>query len=128
VRYQSDDGYALLKVGRRTNVPTFDPESGRDVRRSREGTSSRRTRRPQTPTRQDGADSPILQRLRAWRLEQARKTGVSTDMVLSDKALSSIAHVRPATRSGLALCADVKAGGVDRYGDDLIAIVREFGT
>ena len=68
-------------------------------------------------------DEDLVGRLRSWRLERSREDAVPAYVVLHDATLRELAALRPQT---LAELAGVKGFGpvkVDRYGDDLLAVL-----
>jgi ATP-dependent DNA helicase RecQ len=73
------------------------------------------------PTR--GADRALLEALRAWRSETARKRGVPAYVVLHDSTLDGIAAVRPATLAGLRGIAGIGDKKLEHYGAELLALI-----
>jgi ATP-dependent DNA helicase RecQ len=68
-------------------------------------------------------DEDLVIRLRNWRLERSQEDAVPAYVVLHDTTLRELAAVRPQT---LAELASIKGFGpvkVDRYGDDLLAVL-----
>ena len=63
--------------------------------------------------------------LRRWRLEVARSTEVPPYVVFHDRTLAEIAHRRPATTGALATIPGVGPAKLERYGDAVIAILRD---
>jgi DNA helicase II / ATP-dependent DNA helicase PcrA len=75
-----------------------------------------------------GPDSPLFHALRAWRTEVARRDGVPPYVVMNDAHLRGIAERRPATLVELSRCAGIGPVKLDRYGDDILAVLeRETG-
>jgi ATP-dependent DNA helicase RecQ len=79
------------------------------------------------PTIRTGApadvDDAVVERLRRWRLERSHEDGVPAYVVLHDATLRELAAVKPRTHVELA---GVKGFGpvkVERYGDDLLAVL-----
>jgi ATP-dependent DNA helicase RecQ len=68
-------------------------------------------------------DGSLVERLRAWRLERSREDGVPAYVVLHDATLNELAAVRPATASELAGVKGLGPVKVERYGDELLAVV-----
>ena len=71
----------------------------------------------------DDVDEDLVTRLRSWRLERSQEDAVPAYVVLHDATLRELALVRPQT---LAELAGVKGFGpvkVERYGDDLLAVL-----
>jgi DNA helicase-2/ATP-dependent DNA helicase PcrA len=64
------------------------------------------------------------QRLRDWRLERARADNVPPYVVFHDSVLHAIAEARPSSLGELAQIAGVGPAKLDRYGPDLLELVR----
>jgi ATP-dependent DNA helicase RecQ len=69
------------------------------------------------------ASSHLLGLLRAWRSETARKRSVPAYVVLHDATLEGIATSRPSTHAQLRAISGVGDKKLERYGDELIALV-----
>ena len=70
-----------------------------------------------------GVDEQLVGRLRSWRLERSQEDAVPAYVVLHDATLNELAALRPRTLDELA---EVKGFGpvkVERYGDDLLAVL-----
>jgi len=68
-------------------------------------------------------DADLVARLRSWRLERSQEDAVPAYVVLHDATLRELAALRPRTLDELA---GVKGFGpvkVERYGDDLLAVL-----
>ena len=71
----------------------------------------------------EDVDEGVAARLRTWRLERSRADGVPAYVVLHDSTLQELAAVRPQTHGELA---GVKGFGpvkLERYADDLLAVL-----
>ncbi|MDP8938244.1 MAG: ATP-dependent DNA helicase UvrD2, partial [Actinomycetota bacterium] len=68
--------------------------------------------------------SPGFEELRRWRTEQARRDGVPAYVVMSDAHLRGIAERRPATLVELSRCVGIGPVKLDRYGDDILAVLE----
>jgi ATP-dependent DNA helicase RecQ len=100
VETTTPDGYRVLEAI--PGVPR--PRIGREVKRD--------------------ADEELVERRRDWRLERSRKDGVPAFVVLHDATLHDLAAAQPRTHSELA---DIKGLGptkLERYGDDLLAVIE----
>ncbi len=71
------------------------------------------------------ADEGLFERLRAWRRTRAEQEDVPAFVVLHDSALKAIAALRPTSRSELSGVPGIGAAKLERFGDDLIALVAE---
>jgi len=73
----------------------------------------------------DERGAALFEALRAHRLEVARAESVPPYVVASDRTLREIAQVRPQTRPDLLLVHGIGPAKADRYGDELLRVVRE---
>jgi ATP-dependent DNA helicase RecQ len=71
----------------------------------------------------NAGQSQLLGILRAWRSETARKRGVPAYVVLHDATLEGIAASRPTALSQLRGISGIGDKKLERYGDELIALV-----
>jgi DNA helicase-2/ATP-dependent DNA helicase PcrA len=69
-------------------------------------------------------DSSVWEGLRTWRLERAREAGVPPYVVFHDTVLRRIADARPATLAELSQISGVGPAKLERYGDELLALVE----
>ncbi|MGE0304801.1 MAG: ATP-dependent helicase [Acidimicrobiia bacterium] len=101
------------------------PESERTIVRSRgnrpnaevKATSSANT------AAASSADPTILAALKRWRAQTARRANVPAYVVFSDAHLEGIASARPSSERELARCAGVGPTKLERYGDEVLAII-----
>ncbi|MEO6341106.1 MAG: DNA helicase RecQ [Caulobacteraceae bacterium] len=70
-------------------------------------------------------DQEMFDRLRAWRREEAASQSVPPYVIFHDKTLAEIAKVRPKTAAALARCGGVGQSKLDRYGEEVLKLVRE---
>jgi ATP-dependent DNA helicase RecQ len=63
--------------------------------------------------------------LRAWRLDVARRAEVPPYVVFHDRTLAEIAHRRPDSAGALATIAGVGPAKLERYGESVLAVLRE---
>jgi len=73
----------------------------------------------------DPAARPLFEALRGFRLERAREAGVPPYVILHDRSLRDIARRRPASLDALRLCFGVGPAKAERWGDGLLAVVRQ---
>ena len=71
------------------------------------------------------ADEVLLERLRAWRSEQARSQSVPAYVIFHDATLSAIAVARPRDIGDLSTIHGIGAKKLERYGAALIALLRD---
>jgi ATP-dependent DNA helicase RecQ len=67
-------------------------------------------------------DTALLERLKAWRLAEARTQSVPAFVILHDKTLAEIARQRPRTLAALGGVSGIGARKLERYGPALVAI------
>jgi ATP-dependent DNA helicase RecQ len=132
---QSDDQYrtlSLTPLGR-------DVMAGRveEVRmappRVASSTGSRRTRKRRSAVAEaaaasmdrpdDGAAAGIVQALRAWRLEEARRRAVAPFVILHDRTLLAIAAARPRSTGDLALMPGIGPAKLSEYGAAILSVI-----
>ena len=94
------------------------------LRAWREGKRARRTKAATA-----AADLPVearelFERLRAWRVEAARRHGVPAYVIFHDATLREIARVRPASLDTLRSISGVGARKLEAYGAEIIGLVR----
>ncbi len=70
-------------------------------------------------------DLSLIDRLRAWRLNQARQQGVEPYIVLSDRDLVGLAVKRPQDAAALSRCRGMGPKRLKRYGAELLELLRE---
>ena len=104
------------------------PGSRRDItavggRRSGGNRSSGDSRPPCLPTVEAAEQS-----LRAWRLTVAKKDGIPAYVVLNDQELIGIAGRLPATLSELADCRGMGPIRLERWGDEILAVLEATRT
>jgi ATP-dependent DNA helicase RecQ len=67
--------------------------------------------------------NPIFERLKVWRLEQAREQSVPPYVVFHDATLAAIAAAKPATLDELSTIAGIGAKKLERYGPALLRLL-----
>jgi DNA helicase-2/ATP-dependent DNA helicase PcrA len=73
-------------------------------------------------------DGATFEALRGWRLAVAVQASVPAYVVFTDATLTAIAEKRPANPGELAMISGVGARKVERYGDDVLAILSGAGA
>jgi DNA helicase II / ATP-dependent DNA helicase PcrA len=71
------------------------------------------------------ADPALYERLKVWRTAVSRHSGVAAFAVLHDTSLAAIAEALPQSPADLLTVPGIGSVKVARYGDALLAIVRE---
>jgi DNA helicase II / ATP-dependent DNA helicase PcrA len=69
-------------------------------------------------------DEALFERLRDWRSAQAKEQSVPSYCVFTDATLTAIAEMKPADRSGLAAIPGVGGRKLDRYAEEVLAILN----
>jgi DNA helicase II / ATP-dependent DNA helicase PcrA len=72
------------------------------------------------------ADDPALDALCAWRRNRARAADVPAFVVFTDQTLRSLAERRPRNRAQLAATPGIGATKLERYGDELLEVLRRL--
>ena len=68
-------------------------------------------------------DQALFQQLRDWRAEQAKEQSLPAYVVFTDATLTAIAETRPTDRPGLSRIPGVGASKLERYADQVLAIL-----
>ncbi len=95
------------------------PRAGRDKSRSATGTRALTAAADLTP-----AQNELFERLRAWRIDTARAQNLPPYVIFHDSTLRAIAESEPKTRNQLTAISGIGASKLERYGDDVLALVR----
>jgi ATP-dependent DNA helicase RecQ len=100
-------------------------EASRAVLRGEREVEMRRAA-PQVPKKRRRTtieESPLLSRLKAWRLAEARAQSVPPYVVFHDSTLAAIADARPSTLQALAGISGVGTKKLERYGAAILDVV-----
>jgi len=68
-------------------------------------------------------DAGLVERLRRWRSEVARRDGVPAYIVFHDRTLTELAARSPTTADGLALVPGIGPAKIARYGEELLRVL-----
>ena len=79
--------------------------------------------RPAPAVELTGAAAAAEAALRAWRTQRARDDGVPAYIVLNDRSLKAIAAAHPATARALLQCEGIGPTKLERYGDEILAVL-----
>jgi len=85
--------------------------------------SSASSRNARTPVKVSAGGGVIFDRLKAWRKKRASTDGVPAYLILHDKTLAEIAERKPRDWADLASISGVGPAKLERYADDLLAVV-----
>jgi superfamily II DNA helicase RecQ len=80
--------------------------------------------RIRTATTSADVDEDVVERLRRWRLERSQEDSVPAYVVLHDSTLRELAAAKPRTHGELAGIKGFGPVKLERYGDDLLAVVN----
>ncbi|HEX4778507.1 MAG TPA: HRDC domain-containing protein, partial [Acidimicrobiia bacterium] len=86
-------------------------------------TEPKRRAVPAPPT---GDLGKLVDALKGWRKQRAAADKVPAYVVLNDTHLAGIATDAPTTLDALARCAGIGPTKLERYGDEIIAVVAEI--
>jgi DNA helicase-2/ATP-dependent DNA helicase PcrA len=73
-------------------------------------------------------DSPLFDALKEWRRDRAKADGVPAYVVLHDSHLQAIAEERPTSLVTLGRCPGIGPTKLERYGDEIVAIVADVAS
>jgi len=90
-------------------------------RRARAKTASPAVAKEQTPL--DEAEAALFEKLREWRLEEARRRRVPAFRILSDRTLAAICRARPVDEEELLDVAGIGPAKASSYGRKILAVV-----
>jgi ATP-dependent DNA helicase RecQ len=71
-----------------------------------------------------GEAQALFERLRAWRVEAARRHGVPAYVIFHDATLREVARARPLSLDALRGISGVGAKKLEAYGADIISLVE----
>ncbi|MBI1395772.1 MAG: DNA helicase RecQ [Betaproteobacteria bacterium] len=94
-------------------------ELRRQVRATRHGSSSAHAVSPDLSPE----DNERFERLKAWRLAEARRQGVPPYVIFHDRTLAAIAAAAPGSLAGLAGIPGIGERKLERYGLDLLDVI-----
>jgi DNA helicase II / ATP-dependent DNA helicase PcrA len=69
------------------------------------------------------ADGPLAEQLRAWRRKRAEADGVPAYVVFNDRTLAALTERQPRSRGELLAIEGIGPSKLDRYGDELLALL-----
>jgi ribonuclease D len=67
----------------------------------------------------------LLQLLRTWRAEEGASRSMPLYMIASNKTLEALAANKPTTERQLKLISGIGPKMIERYGDELLGLIRE---
>jgi ATP-dependent DNA helicase RecQ len=99
VEVETTDGFRVLSAVPGIDLPSLGPKSAGPV------------------------DDSVVERLRSWRRQRSQEDGVPAYVVLHDATLRDLAAIRPASLHELAAVKGFGPAKIERYGDDVLAVV-----
>jgi superfamily II DNA helicase RecQ len=94
------------------------------------GTKTRKTKKSKTvkpdqtnKSQSEGAESAEFKKIRAWRLDQARRLGIPAFRILSDRILLALCESRPRSKSELSQISGFGQKAIDQYGEALLSML-----
>jgi DNA topoisomerase-3 len=115
------DGVRLVKTAAQAARPR------RAAGRARR-TAAPKTARPAAETTLGVSERVLFERLRAWRLEEARRRRVPAFRILSDRTLVAICRARPTDEEELLEVAGIGPAILRKYGSKVLAVVNADST
>jgi superfamily II DNA helicase RecQ len=92
--------------------------------RSVAGTAAPKAVRKAAETALSGDELTLFERLRAWRLEEARRRRVPAFRILTDRTLSAICRARPSDEEELLDVAGIGPTTVRKHGRKILTVVN----
>jgi ATP-dependent DNA helicase RecQ len=121
---------ALTPEGRRVAKGEHRPELAlpaavpRRVPRARAGRRGREAAPAVAPAVAAEGDPVILERLKVWRREEARRQGKPSYVIFHDSTLEALAAVRPRDRDTLQQVKGIGPAKLEAYGDTLLELLQ----
>jgi ATP-dependent DNA helicase RecQ len=70
-----------------------------------------------------GVNAPVVEALRAWRLEEARRRAIAPFVILHDRTLAAIAAALPGSPAELEAISGIGSAKVAAYGDAILSVI-----
>ena len=112
----------VLDAMRRGAAPADAAEHLPIVRETVRAAGTPRVRGRAASTLDSGAQV-VFEELRRWRSQQAKAASVPAFVIFDDKTLTEVAARRPTDRAGLLAVPGIGPVKLERYGDDLLAVL-----
>ena len=80
------------------------------------------------PEHPSDVDVELLDALKSWRSQEAKARSVPAYVVFTDATLVALAEQRPADQRGLVAIPGIGASKLERYGADVLDLVREHAA
>ena len=99
VEFETEDGYRVLRAEPGARLPSLGPKASGPV------------------------DDAAVGRLRVWRRDRSQADGVPAYVIFPDATLRELAATRPETPHELAAVKGFGPARIERYGDDILALL-----
>jgi ATP-dependent DNA helicase RecQ len=118
-------GRAVLDGKRSARLVLPSEQEGRKEPRSRRGTRPGRGAGPEAARPAESPGTSVrFERLRRWRLEAARRSGVPAYVIAPDRTLQDVAATNPRSLDELLLCHGIGERKLELYGEEILAALR----
>ena len=117
------DGYGALKLTEASRA-VLKGEQSVHLRKMTEGKRASAKKAAGTAVALSYEQRALWERLRAWRARTAKANNVPAYVVFHDATLAEIARQCPQTLEALAEVSGVGAAKLERYGEDVLAVLR----
>ncbi len=77
-------------------------------------------------TKTEDFQQELMDQLKAWRLDKARRLGTPAYTILHDSSLQELASVTPSLKSDLHSVHGFGKVKIEKYGDEILAVVRDY--
>ncbi len=118
-------GYGALQLGDRARAVLKGAETVALHQEAAVDPGRRRKRRQAAAMLPENVDAALLARLKQLRLEIARAEGVPAFTVFHDRSLQDMAARKPQSLERLADCHGVGTSKLDRYGERILAVLKD---
>ncbi len=121
--FVDDDGPLGLQIrGAPLTAPRKKAAAGRKKKAARRGGPAKARTERKAPA---SDESPVVALLKEWRRTQAKKQGVPTFRIMSDRVLLAIAEDQPATLAELLAIPGIGLKTVEKYGAQIYKILNQ---
>jgi ATP-dependent DNA helicase RecQ len=117
------DAYGALRLTEASR-PVLRGEQAVEMRRP---ALSKKKIKSKARIEETASNSPLLARLKAWRMAQARSQSVPPYVVFHDATLSAIAAAQPRDLGSLSTIPGIGARKLERYGPSLLELLNSSG-
>ena len=123
-RTSNHEGYGALKLTEASR-PVLKGEQRVEMRRVVATPSRAKKTRGGPAVDLPPADSGLLERLKQWRLAEARAQSLPAYVILHDSTLADLARRRPRTLDELSGVSGIGARKLERYGAALLGVIAD---